>query len=118
MGNLQFTVNGVRTSKGNDFIKPKDGNVYLYVSVTVENTGSSEEVVSSLMIFKLVDKEGVSHDIALAVDANGQVDGSLAAGRKMKGELTYEVPKNVKDYELEINPTLGDGIAIVKLQIK
>jgi hypothetical protein len=117
MGDLQFTVNGVRVSEGKTF-KPDEGNVYLMVDITVENIGSEEESVSSLLMFKLVDKDGMGYDLAISDDQQGQLDGSLAAGRKMKGEITYEVPKTINAFELEIDPSLfGDGIAVFDITL-
>jgi len=119
MGNLQFKVNSVRTSEGDEFFKPDEGNVYLFVDITIENISNEEENISSLLMFKIVDKDGRSYDIALSGEAKGSVDGSLGAGRKMTGELSFEVPEDIKDFELEINPEIfGTGIAIVRIPIK
>ncbi|AFS79203.1 membrane protein [Gottschalkia acidurici 9a] len=119
MGDLQFTVHETRTSKGGDFIKAPEGIKYVYINTTVENTGSEEEAISSVMMFKLVDLEGTSHNIAIVEDAKGQVDGSLGAGRKVKGELVYKVPEDQNEFELEINPSLtGKGIGVVKITLQ
>ncbi|MBA7606386.1 hypothetical protein ES703_13534 [subsurface metagenome] len=119
MGSLQFKVNSVRTSEGDEFFKPDESNVYLFVDITIENISNEEEHISSLLIFKIVDKDGRSYDMAIFADAKGSVDGSLAAGRKMTGELSYEVPKNINEFELEIDPELfGAGIAIVRIPIE
>ncbi|GAG64650.1 unnamed protein product, partial [marine sediment metagenome] len=99
MGNLQFKVNSVRTSEGDEFFKPDEGNVYLFVDITIENISNEEENISSLLMFKIVDKDGRSYNIALLGEAKGSVDGSLGAGRKMTGELSYEVLKDINEFE-------------------
>ena len=119
MGSLQFKVNSVRTSEGDEFSKPDEGNVYLCVDITIENISNEEETISSLLMFKIVDKDGRSYDMAIFADAEGSVDGSLGVGRKMTGELSFEVPKDINEFELEINPEIfGTGIAIVRIPIK
>jgi hypothetical protein len=119
MDKVQYTVNGVRTGKGGDFVKPDQGNRFLYVMVTAENVGTETENMSSLAMFKLVDKEGLSYDLAIPEDAKGSMDGELGAGRKMKGEIAYEVPEAIKDFELEITPSfLGNGMAVVSIPVK
>lgn len=115
-GDVYFTVNSVRENKGSEFIKPKEGSIYYLVDVTVENKSSESVTVSSILMFKLVDAEGYSHDITIGPETNGQLDGEVSAGRKLRGELAFEIPKDVKGLELEIDPSLvGTGKIIVKL---
>lgn len=115
MGDLHYAVNGIRFSVGSDFIKPDEGNKFLLIDISIKNIGSKFEGVSSLMMFKLVDEEGLSYDIALA-DTKGQVDGSIAPGRKLRGELAFEVPGDIENFELEINPDLlNNGLIIVNI---
>lgn len=117
---LQFTVKGVRTSTGDDkWNIPAEGNLYIYIDVTVENIGDEDVTVSSLMIFTLYDKEGYEADIAFVTDAKGNLDGSLAPGRKMSGEIIYQIPKDTKEFELEIKPDfLGSDAAYIPITIQ
>ena len=115
-GDYLFTVNSVREDKGTEFIKPKDGQIYYLVDVTVENKTDKSVSVSSLIMFKLFDSEGYNYSITVGPETKGQQDGEIAAGRKMRGELVYEIPKESKGLELEIDPSLwGTGKVIVKL---
>jgi hypothetical protein len=52
------TVNSVKTSKGDLFTKPKSGNTFLLVDVTVKNTSKQAQNVSSPLSFNLKDSEG------------------------------------------------------------
>ena len=116
IGNLVFTVNSIRTSEGNDFIKPDEGKIYYLVDVTVENTGDKSETVSSLMMFKLFDSQGYNYTITIGPETQGSVDGEISAGKKLRGELAFEIPKDATGLELQIDPTLfGSGQIIVKL---
>ncbi len=119
LGNLQFTINGVRTSDGskdNSFLKPKDGNKWVYVDVTVQNVGDKQEVVSSMLMFNLKDKDGVKANITLGDGAKGQVDGNLVVRGKIKGELVYEAPKDKNDFDLEVQSTLAGAVAVVSIK--
>lgn len=115
-GDSNFTVNGVREVKGNEFIKPKSGNIYYAVDVTVENTGNEALNVSSLLMFKLIDADAISYDVTIGPETKGSLDGEVAPTRKMRGELLFEIPKKAKGLELEIDPSVwGTGKVIVKL---
>lgn len=104
LGDLQYKVNGIRTTNGNQVMKPKDGNTFLLIDLTIENQGNVESQVSSMMSFKLVDKDGrgQEYSIGAMTDGKGQLDGSIASGRKLSGELGYEVSKGSQTYELEV----------------
>lgn len=112
-GDLVFTVNSVRVDEGSDLLKPAEGNIYYIVDVTVENTGSQSETVSSLLMFKLLDSDGYSYDITFGPETKGQLDGEVSPGRKLRGELVFEIPKDAKGLELEIDPTLFEGDQII-----
>ena len=106
LGDLRYKVNSVRISEGgsNQFMQPEEGNVFLLIDMTVENQGSEEATVSSMMSFKLVDKDGRSQDFSISAlaEAEGKMDATLAPGRKVTGELGYEVVKGPQTFELEI----------------
>ena len=114
-GNLIFTVNSTRIDKGNEIIKPKDGNIYYIVDVTIENSGNKSKIVSSIMMFKLSDSDGYNYTVTFGPETKGQLDGEISAGKKMRGELIFEIPEQTKGHELVIDPTLGSGQIIVKL---
>ena len=115
-GNLIFTVNSTRTDKGGDIIKPGEGKIYYIVDVTVENTGDKSENVSSLLMFKLFDSDGYNYSVTFGPETKGQIDGEIAAGRKLRGELVFEIPEDAMGLELEIDPTIfGSGKIIVEL---
>jgi hypothetical protein len=115
-GNFVFTVNSIRTDAGGDFLKPKDGHIYYIVDVTVENTGDKSESVSSMLMFKLFDSEAYSYSITIGPDTKGSVDGEISAGRKLRGELVFEIPEDSEGLELEIDPTVfSSGQIIVEL---
>lgn len=117
MGGLVFTVNGTGTSTGSQFIKPKDGNIYFIVDCTIENTSGEAAHLSSLIMFKLVDDDGYNYNITIGPETKGSLDGELAPGRIMRGELAFEVPAQASSLELIFGPNVfGSGQAIYKVK--
>jgi predicted small lipoprotein YifL len=122
LGDLQYKVNGVRTSRGaNEYMKPKDGNTFLLIEITIENQGNKDAAISSMLSFSLVDKDGRSQEYSIGAmtGAKGKLDGSIPPTRKMTGELGYEVSTNSQAFELQIkNDILSNGTAIVSIPVK
>lgn len=95
VGTLSITVNEVKLVEGNQFAKPAEGHQFLMVDVTLENTGSAPETISTLLQMWLKDSTGQRHKVdLLAMSAAGGTspDGELAAGEKLKGQVAFEVP--------------------------
>lgn len=113
---FKITVNEVKTTDGSDFIKPQEGNEFLYVDATVENISDKEQTVSSVLMFKVVDKDGRAMKQTIVENANGQLDGTIGPGRKMTGEYVVEVPKDATGLELQFDSSLGGNQVVVKLK--
>src|SRR5258708_3945979 len=62
------TLNSAATGTGNDFIKPKSGNIFLEINVTLKNTSSSSQTASSLLLFSLIDGTVQNNDQSLSVN--------------------------------------------------
>lgn len=117
MGDLEFTVNGIRTDEGGDFNKPEEGNAFLIIDATIKNTGQDSNALSSLMMFKLYDSDFYQKDMAIFADTKGNLDGELGAGRTMRGEVAFEVGKNETEWEFIFEPNVfGFGQAIYELK--
>jgi hypothetical protein len=116
---FKITVNKVYNVEGNDMAAPKDGNEFVAVDCTVENISKEEQAVSSMMMFKVVDKDGRACEYSLTgqTAANaGQLDGKIGAGRKITGVYVVEVPKGTKGLELEFDGSLiSSGQVVVNL---
>ncbi|ENK1244704.1 DUF4352 domain-containing protein [Clostridium botulinum] len=116
---LKVTVNKVYNVAGDEFNKPKDGNEFVAADITLENTGKEEKAVSSIAMFKVVDKDGRQCEysvLGLTAAKAGQMDGTLGAGRKLTGAYVVEVPKGTTGLELEFDSSLlSGGQVIVKL---
>lgn len=111
----KVTVNGIRTvtQDNSGFIKAEEGKEFFLVDCTVENTSDKDQTVSSIMMFKIVDKDGRSFDQSLFTDGNGQLDGTVGPGRKISGEYCVQVPQGQTGLELEFNSSLINNQQIV-----
>ncbi len=101
------TLNGVTESEGSDFNMPSDGNVFLLCEFTIENNSGKDIAVSSIMSFEAyVDDFSINQSITglLEKGDKNQLDGSVAAGKKMNGIIAYEAPKDWKEIEINFTP--------------
>lgn len=112
----KITVNKVYPVSGNEFAAPKDGNEFIAIDCTVENISKEEKTVSSLVMFKVVDKDGRACEYSLmgqtAANA-GQLDGTIGVGRKLSGVYVVEVPKGKTGLELVFDSSLLTGGQVI-----
>lgn len=99
---------GIATSN-NMFIQPDEGYEYFEVVMTFENTTDSNLTISSLLDFDAyLDGFAISAEIfASDITSVDTIGGTMAAGKKIRGALCYEVP--VGWSELEILVSAGYG---------
>lgn len=117
MGDLEFTVNGIRTDKGDEWNKPEEGNTFLIIDATIKNTGQDSSALSSLIMFKLYDSDFYEKDMSIFADTKGSLNGELGAGRTMRGEIAFEVGKDETEWEFIFEPNVfGFGQAIYELK--
>lgn len=117
--NYKITVNSAEIVEPDSFNKPLEENThFLFVDATVENIGSEPASISSMLMFDLVDKDGRSQNVFIHSKQKGTLNGELGAGRKMSGQIVYEIPKENKasDYEFIFIPNfMESGQVIFKL---
>lgn len=99
------TVNSVKTSQGDQITAPKSGNVYVIVDVTLKNTSSTNQAVSSLIQFNFKDSTGQQYTETIT-DFTKPPDGPLAAGGILRGQLVYEVPSSQRAFTLQFQPDI------------
>ena len=100
LGDLHITVNDVRASLGDSLWTPEEGNYFIYVEVTFRNEGDQPEVVSTLLQMEMRDAEGRSYgrDIsAIAASGSSSLDGEIAPGGSLRGEVGYQLPTSATD---------------------
>ena len=117
LGDITLTVTGVEEPKGDSFFTPDEGNKFLIVRTVFENTGSDEEVVSTLLQMSLLDADGTKYeiDILAATLAEQTPDGTIAAGAKLEGGAGFQVPTEASGFTFVFAPLLGGdpvGVAL------
>ncbi|MHB9940631.1 DUF4352 domain-containing protein [Clostridium sporogenes] len=116
---FKVTVNKLYKVKGDELSQPQPGNEFIAVDCSVENISNEQQAVSSVMMFKVVDKDGRECEESiggLTAAKEGQMDGEIGPGRKITGVYVVEVPKGTTGLELEFNGSLLlGGQVIVKL---
>jgi hypothetical protein len=93
------TVSSVKTSKGDEFTKPKSGNTLLVLDVTIKNVSKEEQTVSSLLSFTFKDSEGQKYTDTFLCGLTAP-DGKIEAGGLLKGQSPYEAPTSQHDFTL------------------
>ena len=98
------TVNSVKTNAGSEFSQPKNGNTYVVVDITLKNISSSNQTVSSLMMFSMKDQTGQGYTQTITDFAKQSPDGAVSSGSMLRGEIVYEVPSSVNTFTLSFVP--------------
>lgn len=109
---VSVTLVNVEESKGSRFNKPTDGNVFLLCEFEIENNSDSEITVSSLVSFDAYCDDYAANVSLTALMEKGnknQLDGTVAAGKKINGVVGYEVPADWKDLEIRYSPSFWFG---------
>lgn len=103
LNGVRVTMTDYSESNGSEYNKPSDGNVFLLVEFLIENNTDSELAVSSLVSFEAyADDYSLNYSLAavLEKETSNQLDGQIAAGKKMKGTIGYEVPADWQEVEI------------------
>ena len=106
--NLKVTATEVKESEGTEYFKPADGNIFVGVKFTIENTSEETQNLSSLLCFTAY-ADDVKCDYsfsAACVFTDGSLDGDIAAGKKMIGWYSVELPADWKNLQVDFIPDL------------
>jgi len=102
LNGVQVTLTDYEESTGSDFNTPDDGNVFLLAEFEITNNTEKELVISSLLSFDAyADDYVLDFSLSALIEKDGnQLDGTIAAGKKMKGWIGWEVPKDYQNIEI------------------
>jgi len=106
MDGLQITVNSAHWDKGNDFTKPDAGTRWLVLDCTLKNNRTESESISSLLMFKLVDEDSYARDMEIFADTKGSLDGEIAAGASMRGQIAFDVDEGQAGWTFIFEPNV------------
>ena len=106
---IQVTLVSATESSGGNFITPDNGNVFLLLEFNIVNNSSKDINISSMLNFEAYcDDYSVTQDLtALMIpeaEGKSQLDGSIAAGKKMSGIIGYQVPADYSEFEVTVAP--------------
>lgn len=108
---IEVTFVSCTESSGEGYYTPDSGNVFLFCEFAIENKSSKDISISSIMSFEAyVDDYSTNMSMTgtLAAD-KGQLDGTVASGKKMSGVIGYEVPADWKTLEIRFTPDFWSG---------
>lgn len=120
LNDVVITMNNVTESNGSQFNKPTDGNTFILCEFTIENNSEKDLAVSSLMCFEAyVDDYSTSMSLSALLESDkSQLDGTVAAGKKMNGIIGYEAPADWKEIEVRFTPDFWRGKDITFIHSK
>ena len=93
----------------NMFIQPSEGCHYVRLELEFENTGKSDKSVSSFSFNCYADGIACEQEFFLDDDLSG----TISAGRKIKGTVTFEVPDGAEVVEAEYDDNFWTSHKIV-----
>lgn len=108
LNDVQVTMLDYYETSGSDYNKPSDGNTFVLIEFEVANNSDEEIIVSSMMSFEAyADDYSLNYSIAAILESDeNQLDGTIAPGKKMKGEIGYEVPADWSDIEIHFTESV------------
>ncbi len=108
MGNIILSVNKTETSTGGQYTKPAEGNKWIDLNLTIENTGSSQEYITTMGQMFILDAENNQYQVAVTAKrlqnpGSLGLDGALIAKAKKTDWVGFEVPKTAKGLKFQYN---------------
>lgn len=115
LNGVTVTLLSVDESSGNQFMTPEDGNVFVTFEFDIDNQTDSDIAVSSMLSFEAYfDDYSTSISLSAMVSSEkSQLDGNVAAGKKMTGVVGYEAPSDWKTAEIRFTPDFWSGKDII-----
>lgn len=106
LNDIEVTFVSCTESNGKQYLEPEEGNIFLICEFSIDNKSEKDIAVSSLVSFEAyVDDYSTTLSFTGTVSTDKQqLDGSIAAGKKMNGVVGYEVPKDWKELEIRFTP--------------
>lgn len=115
LNDIAVTLVSVTESTGSQFLTPSDGKIFVICEFEIENNSDSDIAVSSLLSFEAYfDDYSTSLSIsAMTSSETPQLDGTIAAGKKMRGVIGYEVDLGWNTLDIRFTPNFWAGKDII-----
>lgn len=105
------TVNSVEVVNSAPYAQPNAGDIFLVVDVTTQNLSSSPQLVSSGVSFILQDATGQVYQEKITGIGVPPDNPTLQPNDKLRGQISYEVPKNLHDFTFQFRGSILDSSA-------
>jgi hypothetical protein len=120
LGKSIVSVNSVVFSQGGQYNKPQAGNEWANLNITIENTDSSQQYVTTLGQMFIKDGQGNSYQVAVTdkvfENPNSGLDGTIIANSKRTGWVGFEIPKGATGLQFQYNGSMwGGGTVVINL---
>lgn len=117
LNNVQVTLTDFVESYGSEYNKPADGKVFLLAEFEIANNTDKELAISSMLSFEAyADDYKLDYSLGAMIDKEGsQLDGSIAAGKKMKGWIGWEVSEDYQNVEIHFSDNVWSSNKFVFL---
>lgn len=115
LNGIQTTLVSVDELTGSEYNKPADGNTFLICTFEINNNSNKEINVSSMMSVKAY-ADGYAVNSSMSAEMETDVptlDGTVAAGKSIKGVIGYEVPSDWRELEINFTPDYWGGTDII-----
>ncbi len=111
LNGVQVTLTDYKENTGSEFNKPSDGNVFLMAEFEITNNTDEELGISSMLSFEAyADDYKLDYSLSAMIEKEGnQLDGEIASGKKMKGWIGWEVPKDYKNVEVHFTDNVWNN---------
>lgn len=96
----------------NQFIAPADGKIFYKIDVEITNNSDTDTTISSLVSFEAYEDD-YSIDETYSSGIEDALSGSVAAGKKIKGSLCYELNSDWKELEIQYKPNVWKNEKII-----
>lgn len=102
LNGVQVTLTDYKESTGSEYNKPTDGNVFLMAEFEIANNTEKELAISSALSFDAyADDYALNFSFSALMEKEGnQLDGTISAGKKLKGWIGWEVPADYQNVEI------------------
>lgn len=102
---LDVSIEHVKRSKGNGLLAAAEGNEYVGFYIIIDNTSSTDQYISSLLLFDAYTDGVKSNYSTLGLSAFSNpaetLDGRLAPGKRMMGYYVIEVSEAWSEIEIQ-----------------
>lgn len=111
LNDIVVTLVDVSESTGGNYMQPSDGKVFILCEFDIENNSDKDIAVSSILSFEAyVDNYATSMNLSAMLSSDKpQLDGTIAAGKKMRGVIGYEADPDWNSIEVRFKPDFWSG---------